>query len=299
MRLDSVQPPAVPHFFLYGEAPRDADDRFLHLEALDDRSRPNRWTIRPHVHSGLHQLLLIAEGGGEMRAEAERHAFTAPCLLAVPAGTAHGFRFADGTAGTVLTLSARYLRDLCGREPALAALFSGPAALPLPEPGPVEEAVAELAREIAWAAPGRRGAIEAHLMLLLVASLRRLAATREPASPPGPQALLTARFRELVEAHHRRERPLGAYADDLGVTEARLRSACRAVAGTSPGQIIRERRLLEAKRSLLYSDLGIAEIAYSLGFSDPAYFSRFFAKGTGECPRAFRDRRGADRGEAR
>ena len=41
------------------------------------------------------------------------------------------------------------------------------------------------------------------------------------------------RFRELVEAHHRRERPLGAYADDLGVTEARLRSACRAVAGTS------------------------------------------------------------------
>ena len=93
MRRDPAQPPAVPHFFLYGEAPRDADDRFLHLEALDDRSRPNRWTIRPHVHSSLHQLLLIAEGGGEMRAEAERLAVAPPCLLVVPAGTAHGFRF--------------------------------------------------------------------------------------------------------------------------------------------------------------------------------------------------------------
>ncbi|WP_288587563.1 helix-turn-helix domain-containing protein [uncultured Methylobacterium sp.] len=299
MRIDPVQPPAVPHFFLYGEAPRDADDRFLHLEALDDRSRPNRWTIRPHVHSGLHQLLLIAEGAGEMRAEEARFGFAAPCMLAVPAGTAHGFRFTDGTVGTVVTLSSRYLRDLCGREPELAALFAGPAALALPEPGAVEEAVAELAREIAWAAPGRRGAIEAHLMLVLVAGLRRLAASRAPPAPPGPQALLAARVRELVEAHHRRERPLSAYADDLGVSEARLRTACRAVTGASPGRIIRERRLLEAKRSLLYSDLGIAEIAYGLGFTDPAYFSRFFAKGTGECPRAFRDRRGADRGETR
>ncbi|MBK3420978.1 AraC family ligand binding domain-containing protein, partial [Methylobacterium ajmalii] len=139
MRIDSVQPPAVPHFFLYGEAPRDADDRFLHLEALDDRSRPNRWTIRPHVHSGLHQLLLIAEGAGEMRAEEARFGFAAPCLLAVPAGTAHGFRFTDGTVGTVVTLSSRYLRDLCGREPELAALFADPAALALPEPGAVEE----------------------------------------------------------------------------------------------------------------------------------------------------------------
>ena len=138
MRLHPNQPPAVPHFFLYGEAPRDADDRFLHLEALDDRSRPNRWTIRPHVHSSLHQLLLIAEGGGEMRAEAELFAVSPPCLLVVPAGTAHGFRFADGTVGTVLTLSARYLRDLCGREPDLSALFAGPAALGVPEPAPVE-----------------------------------------------------------------------------------------------------------------------------------------------------------------
>ncbi|GJD52386.1 HTH-type transcriptional activator RhaS [Methylobacterium crusticola] len=298
MAPDSSQLPAVPHFFLYGEAPRDADERFLHLEALDDRSRPNRWTIRPHVHSDLHQVLHVAEGGGAMRAEAEALPFAGPCLLAVPAGTAHGFRFADATVGVVLTLSDRYLRDLCRREPDLAALFRAPAALPLPEPGPVAEAVAELARELAWGLPGRRGAIEAHLMLLLVAALRRLEAARGPAPPPGPQALLAARFREAVETHHRRDRPLAAYARDLGVTEARLRAACRTAAGTSPARMIRERRLLEAKRTLLYSDLSIAEAAYSLGFADPAYFSRFFTKGTGECPRAFRDRRGADRGEA-
>jgi AraC-like DNA-binding protein len=35
------------------------------------------------------------------------------------------------------------------------------------------------------------------------------------------------------------------------------------------------RRILEAKRLLLHSELTIAEIGYELGFEDPSYFSRF------------------------
>ncbi len=49
---------------------------------------------------------------------------------------------------------------------------------------------------------------------------------------------------------------------------------------------------LEAKRALLYSNMTIAEVAYHLGFEDPAYFSRFFAKVVGRSPRAFRVARG-------
>jgi AraC family transcriptional activator of pobA len=32
----------------------------------------------------------------------------------------------------------------------------------------------------------------------------------------------------------------------------------------------------------------ITQVAYYLGFEDPAYFSRFFAKGMGASPRRFR-----------
>jgi AraC family transcriptional activator of pobA len=46
--------------------------------------------------------------------------------------------------------------------------------------------------------------------------------------------------------------------------------------------------LLEAKRALTYSDATVAEIGYSLGFSDPAYFSRFFTKRAGSSPSRFR-----------
>jgi AraC family transcriptional activator of pobA len=49
-----------------------------------------------------------------------------------------------------------------------------------------------------------------------------------------------------------------------------------------------QRAMLEAQRSLLYSSLSVAEIGYGLGFEDPAYFSRFFARHAGLSPVAFR-----------
>ena len=44
------------------------------------------------------------------------------------------------------------------------------------------------------------------------------------------------------------------------------------------------------ERSLIYTGLTIAEIAYDLGFVDPAYFTRFFAREAGEPPGEFRRR---------
>jgi AraC family transcriptional activator of pobA len=37
------------------------------------------------------------------------------------------------------------------------------------------------------------------------------------------------------------------------------------------------------------SNLSIAEIAYAIGCADPAYFSRFFARHTGQSPRQYRN----------
>jgi AraC family transcriptional activator of pobA len=53
-------------------------------------------------------------------------------------------------------------------------------------------------------------------------------------------------------------------------------------------QLIQERLLIEAQRQLRYTSMTVAEVAYYLGFDDPAYFSRFFARGAGRSPRAFK-----------
>jgi AraC family 4-hydroxyphenylacetate 3-monooxygenase operon regulatory protein len=52
--------------------------------------------------------------------------------------------------------------------------------------------------------------------------------------------------------------------------------------------LIFDRQLREAKRLLLFSDSAVSEIAYQLGFKDPAYFARFFNRLVGCSPSAYR-----------
>jgi AraC family transcriptional activator of pobA len=280
---------------LYGEPPRDADERFVHIETIADRSRLHDWEIRAHTHRDLHQLLVILGGGGSMRAENTSHAFAAPALLLVPAGVVHAFVFEKDTRGYVVTVAETALADLALREPAFRALFDG--ALPVDlhnsalEAHELEEAVVRLQREFQWTAPAHAAATQARLITLLVCAVRAthqlhgtLKGTR------GPRAALVARFRQAVEANLRAGWELSRYAKSLGVTPTRLRDACLEVTGRPPTHIVHERLILEAKRSLKYTNMTIAETAYDLGFSDPAYFSRFFSERVGVSPAEFRRR---------
>ncbi|WP_422106345.1 helix-turn-helix domain-containing protein [Winogradskyella sp.] len=58
--------------------------------------------------------------------------------------------------------------------------------------------------------------------------------------------------------------------------------------GNSPAEHIQEHLLLVAKNKLRQPDLSISQIAYSLGFDYPTYFTRFFKKKTGVTPTVFR-----------
>jgi AraC-like DNA-binding protein len=48
------------------------------------------------------------------------------------------------------------------------------------------------------------------------------------------------------------------------------------------------RMLVEAERQLRYTAMSVSQVAYYLGFEDPAYFSRFFRRRTGLPPKSFR-----------
>ena len=97
------------------------------------------------------------------------------------------------------------------------------------------------------------------------------------------------RYRDLIEQHFRDERRLEFYAGRLGVTPARLNAACRARLGTTASGLLHDRIVTEAKRCLIYTGMSVAEVGYALGFDDPAYFSRFFAKRTGQPPGRLRE----------
>jgi AraC family transcriptional activator of pobA len=241
---------AVPRFFLYGEPPHDPHERFVHVETIADRSRLHDWNIRPHGHRALHQVVTFAEA---------------------------------------------LFRSLAREEPSFRQLFMAATCASLAA-DPAEEreladALPRLKRELTWQAPASTAAITARLTTVLVSAVRVLHRPEITLSAAAnARADLVARFREQMEAQLRMGLTIPQYAKALNATPAQLRAACLEITAKPPVRLLEERMLLEAKRTLTYTNLTVAETAYYLGFGDPAYFSRFFHKLAGESAAAFRKR---------
>ena len=99
---------------------------------------------------------------------------------------------------------------------------------------------------------------------------------------------LFQRFNQLIDGHYHQHWTVPDYASELHLTESRLTDICRRFANRPPKRLIFDRQLREAKRLLLFSDSAVNEIAWQLGFKDPAYFARFFNRLVGCSPSAFR-----------
>lgn len=283
----------IPAYDLYGDPLRDPAPGFLHAESIRARAPLHGWTIASHRHPDLSQLFLFTEGGGTIGLEAREITFAAPWLIWIPAGLVHGFSFRPGTDGFVLTIAEDFLLAALDRESARDLRAVGDRAmdtgLPAADVGAPEMArsLAAIMQELGLGGRGARTAVAAHVDLLLVA-LARIEAETGAAGASDRQTLLFRRFRRLVEEHFRAQWAVADYARALGISRDRLHDVCRLVAARPAMEIVHDRLVVEAKRALVYSTAGVAEIAFDLGFRDPAYFSRFFARRAGCAPSEFR-----------
>ncbi len=103
------------------------------------------------------------------------------------------------------------------------------------------------------------------------------------------QVDLIRRFNVLVDINFKTKRKVKDYADMMHKSPKTLSNLFSIYNQKSPQQIIQERVVLEAKRAILFTDKQTQEIAYDLGFEDPAYFSRYFKKVAGISPSEFRE----------
>jgi AraC family transcriptional activator of pobA len=281
----------IPQYFLYGEASQDVAEGFLHVESIAERSRLHDWTIRPHAHRELHHLLLVQRGGGVYSAEGSRHEFAPVALISVPRSCVHGFDFKPRTDGWIVTASGALLKRIARDQHELAAVLDEPSVTPLPAAAAthMSNQFESLAGEFRGHLPGRRIATESWLTAILVEALRRkLELAPDAVHARTPHSQLAARYRAMVEENYRSQMSIAEYAKTLCVSTERLRLACVRSAGSAPLALLNARRLLEAKRSLLYTNMSVALIAETCGFADPAYFSRFFTRSTGASPRSYR-----------
>lgn len=104
-------------------------------------------------------------------------------------------------------------------------------------------------------------------------------------------AIITiTRFKELVEKHFKTHHKASQYAQMLHITTNYLNKLVKTYLHFSTKEYIQNRLVLEAKRMLLNPEVSAKEIAYQLGFNEPAHFSNAFKNCTGLSTSEFKEK---------
>lgn len=248
--------------------------------------------LHPHYHDFFQVMLL--RGRGAVMHDFRDYAVSGETLLFLAPGQVHTIRPRRGFGATIVSFTQDFFDHTAPPPSALLGLpvFFDPETAPvLPIPRRDSQGIArvfaEMQQEFSAADSGAADVLRAWLRILF-ARVMRLHALRRPLKATDAHTRLVREFRLSVERSFRERHTLSDYARELGVTADHLNEVVRERTGQPAGKLIRQRRLLDAKRLLSHSDLDIAEVGYQTGFKDPSYFGRFFRRETGRTPAEFR-----------
>ncbi|WP_184695592.1 helix-turn-helix domain-containing protein [Rhizobium leguminosarum] len=279
----------VPNFFVYGEPSRSLDVGFLHVETVMERKTLHFGHVSPHKHPLMGQITYWFQGGGTYRIEDETWNFSAPAVSFVPSNVVHGFDVEEQSDAIVVSVSDDMLKAIA---PQVALNLDLPAFLTGQPADPVWAKLSTLLDMVAEDYRDRGAEGEKVLSGLISVVLSLMGRIGGHVALPSTSAAVSLglALRRLIDLHYRKDWPVGAYVNLLATTPHLLDKAAREVFGLSVKELLLERRLLEAKRLLMFTVRSVEDIAGEIGFEDPAYFSRFFRKRTSEAPAAWRRR---------
>ncbi|MHA6620484.1 AraC family transcriptional regulator [Pseudonocardia sp. DLS-67] len=258
--------------------------------------------VRPHPHAHDFLVLVYVErGGGRLQLDDRECRVGAGDVLVVAPGEVVTFverALHDADGWSVYfppdVMEPGHLRPLLSwrAHPLLFPFVRGVAggaqrlSVPPGQRAAFVEHLEGLDREVRERRDGCDEAALAHLTLLLVA-ISRLAADVSDDLALRDEPLLAAVF-DAVEAGFRGPLSLGDVAAAVGLTPGHLTTVVGRKTGRTVQQWITERRMVEARRLLVDTELTVEAVAARVGYRDPGYFARRFRNAHGASPREWR-----------
>lgn len=99
---------------------------------------------------------------------------------------------------------------------------------------------------------------------------------------------LGRRALDILARDAHRPLSIAAVARELSISRDTLAREVRRLTGSTPSAYLTHYRVTQAKSLLAGTDMPVAAIAQSVGFNDPAYFTRVFTQAAGISPTLFR-----------
>lgn len=234
----------------------------------------------PHRHADYHELILLHQGAGFHEIDGVEHEIVPPVAYYLRPGQTHRWNFSALPKGYVILFKEALLL-----KQNISTLFSFPSCIPLQQPDLLFQLAALLHQE--YTGP--------HCAEDTVQAFIHLFVTRlQQAHAHGSQQLrpvngVFQQFKQLVHTQFAHRKDLGYYATQLHITTAVLNQTCKKAIGKTPGAVINERVLLEAKMLLTATEKAVNEVADELGFTDAPHFIKFFRQHTHLTPGAYRE----------
>ncbi|WP_426059471.1 helix-turn-helix domain-containing protein [Hymenobacter sp. B1770] len=245
----------------------------------------------PHAHD-FYLMLYITKGTGTHTVDLVTYELRPGSVFFLAPGQVHHWELGVDARGYVVFFDTdfylfRYPGNGLYEYPFFDSTHPPVLYLP-PAEAEIRPLVERLLSEYQTPQPNQAAVFRSYLHLCLELAARHYPAL--PAAEASPALQQIRQFGALLNQHYRTKRSVSDYAALLHVSANHLNALCRRVLNKTASTLIHERVVVEAQRLLSHSGLGVAQVAYELGFEDASYFVRYFRKYTGTTPEAFRQR---------
>lgn len=238
------------------------------------------WRLALQHSRDCHLLIWITRGQGTAILRGQRRGLGVHNALFVPAGTLFSVDPGPQGFGVVVTMPVEAQIPLPGAERHLRIRD-------VRIQGELTQLLEAMGREQAAQADFHGAAARAHATLIAI-WLRRVLLAQPTEPQQRAEARLAATYSDLVARDYRSGRTMQAYAEMMGVTPTHLTRSIGNASGLTAAEMLAERVLHAARSQLADSDHPIGAIGAHLGFSSPAYFTRFIQNRTGKSPSQLR-----------
>lgn len=288
----------IPNINIGEDYDRRYIDAPIHYESIDNLAVFFGRDMPVHRHAQYFQIYYIEAGDINFHIDDKLFQVKGPALFFTPPAIPHSFQIIKDTNGHVLAIRQSIIWDLMKRGLQLDSelnlnrgicLTAKNMEIKQEKQSHLIQQLLENIKDEWLTSSAAKALVMENFVYLLIIQIARLSSREVESSLVNNEDLrLFHRFNHEIEIHLHEHWHLSDYTKSIGVSESRLYQICRRISNSSPKKIIRERLLQEVKRMLTFSNLSSNKIAYELGFSDPAYFSRFFKTQTGMTPHIYR-----------
>lgn len=278
---------SIGHFINQPENPTEFE--ILRFDAMDE---PNVDEFHKHT---FYEILWTEKGISKQFIDYQHYTVRPNSLFFISPNQVHHFEeWKPLKGGTILFTQDFFLFNLNNKEKLfelsfLDNFYANPS-LPLSPAkfSEIKHTIDDLLNEQNRA--DRSQAIIQSLLHILLERIQRCIDSKAERAVPKRSLVLFKEFKNSLEKHFAENVTASFYADNLHISAHHLNLVSKSVTGKTASEVIRERRILEVKRLLTFTNQTVSEIAFDLNFIDSSYLARMFKTETGMSPLEFKAR---------